>query len=121
LGPWSRWHQEAPSNPNIVYFAIERDGRVIGEMFLHDIEPLARQAMVGYRIFDEVDRGQGTGSEALAILVEWVRAAGTLDRLVAITRGDNQRSRHLLERSGFVLRGPAREDTRRVVYELVVT
>lgn len=120
-GPWARWRQRAASTDGtIVYFAVEARGRPVGEVFIHDIDASSRSGLVGYRIFDVVDRRSGIATEALGLLVAWIEAQGSLDRLIGIARTDNTASCRLLQRAGFLRLGPAREDARRTVHELIL-
>ena len=120
FGLWERWRNHAPSTDTMVYFAVERDGAVVGEIFLHDINADERVGMVGYRIFDPRLRGRGIGTLALQSLVAWVRQFGSFDRIFGIARADNAASCRVLEKAGFTPVGRAREDPSRVVHELVV-
>src|SRR2546425_2795193 len=116
-GEWSRWFVAAHRDSGIIYFSVERNGELVGEFFLHDINWAGREAMVGYRVFDRQQRCMGIGTQALAALVSWAARGGDLDRLIVIARGDNPASRRLAERAGFTYLGAAREDSDRVVYE----
>lgn len=121
VGPWSRWFDQAELDDSIVHFAIESEGELAGEIFLHDIDAESRTAMVGYRIFDAAQRGQGLGVRALSSLVEWAHEFSDLARLVIIARSDNVASCKLAERCGFRYLGSAREDVDRSVYELALS
>jgi len=119
-GPWSRWFSSARTGP-VVYFSVEDAGRIVGEVFLHDVDPSRREALVGYRIFQPEDRRRGIGTAALGLLIDWARSSGELDSVVAIARSDNEESRRLAERAGFSHVGAAREDAGRVAYRKLLT
>src|SRR5206468_832313 len=75
-GPWSRWFEAAMTESTIIYFSVEHDGEVVGEIFLHDIDRVRREALVGYRIFRADQRHRGIGSTALGLLVGWAIETG---------------------------------------------
>src|SRR5687768_11841419 len=120
-GAWSRWFDAAEDDGNMVYFSIERNGSLVGEIFLHDIDAASATAMIGYRVFADDQRGRGTGSAALASLVDWVRDATSLKELFILTRRDNAASRGLADAAGFEFMGAAREDNGRVVYRMTLS
>lgn len=115
-GPWSRWVERAVTDESIVYFAVEEDGALVGEIFLHDIDRDLRDAYVGCRIYEEVQRGRGLGRAALAAVARWTSEHVAVDRLYAIARADNHASCRVAQRCGFELVGTAREDENRNVY-----
>lgn len=114
---WGRWLEAAISEDAIIYFSIETDDRLVGEIFVHDIVPDRSEGMVGYHIFNPAERGQGIGRAALDLLLSWVTRETGIHHLFVITREDNDASRRLVEGAGFSYVGPAREDANRVVYE----
>ena len=113
------WFARAAGDETICYFAIERDARLIGQVMLHDIDWSASEALVGYHIFLPEDRGQGSGSAALAAACRYALGQFGLRRLVAITTYDNAASRRIAAKAGFREIGPAREGPHLVAYELV--
>jgi RimJ/RimL family protein N-acetyltransferase len=115
-GPWSRWFAAAMTDSTIMYFSVEHEGEVVGEIFLHDIDRARREALVGYRIFRADQRHRGIGSTALRLLVGWATETGGFDTLFALARSDNVASRRIAERAAFLYMGPAREGHDRVVY-----
>jgi RimJ/RimL family protein N-acetyltransferase len=114
---WRTWREQAATQDDIYYFAIHLNDVVVGELFLHDIDLNAEEALLGYRIFSLNNRGRGIGRQALHLLLEFVRNEATLKRLVIITAEENLPSRRMAEHCGFELVGPAWEDPQMVVYE----
>lgn len=53
-------------------FLIERvaDGQLIGTVGLHEIDPHNHNARLGLLIFNPTDRGQGFGTEAIALILQ---------------------------------------------------
>jgi RimJ/RimL family protein N-acetyltransferase len=113
---WSRWLESALTNDSVVYFSVEARGRLVGEIFIHDVVQERFEGMLGYHVFDP-ERGQGIGTAALAALLDWIARETPIRHLFVITHKDNLASRRLVERAGFAYVGPAREDRNRVVYE----
>lgn len=65
-------------------------------------------AEVGF-LFAPEAQGKGYGRESLAALCEYAFNDGGIRRLVATVTAGNLASRHLLEKTGFVLEGELRE------------
>jgi len=120
-GPWSRWVNDAVADDSIVYFSLEENGTLVGEIFLHDIDLGTRDAYVGYRIYEAMHRGRGLGRDALAALARWTAEHLAVDRLYAIARADNHASCRVAQHCGFEFIGTAREDHDRHVYRLAFT
>jgi len=93
-----------------ILMGIESGGRLIGEIQTRQppqgLPPGVFE--LGIEIFDESDRGRGSGSDALALMVRDLFAEQGAHRVQATTDVDNQRMRHVLERLGFVFEGVLR-------------
>ena len=100
-----------------MYFSIETRGRVVEEIFIHDIVQERFEGMLGYHVFDTDERGHEIGTAALSALLDWIERETPIRRVFVISREDNVPSRRLVERAGFAYVCPAREDPHRVVYE----
>ena len=109
------WFERARAEDTILYFAIQRDKRLIGQVLLHD--RTATDALVGYHLFFAADRRRGYGTEALSALCEFAFARLALLRLVAITDVGNEASRRIAIKCGFREIGAAREGPHLVCYE----
>jgi RimJ/RimL family protein N-acetyltransferase len=81
----------------------------VGQIFLHDVDPQAATALVGYHLFDVQTRGKGVGTRALGLLQDYAVEESDLKRLVIITTRDNVASRRVAEKCGFEYVGPQRE------------
>jgi RimJ/RimL family protein N-acetyltransferase len=114
---WGRWLDLAVIDDSILYFSISQDGRLVGEIFVHDIVPHRLEGMLGYHVFDPARRGEGIGRAALTALLDWIVDQTAIRHIFVITRDDNVRSRRLVEGVGFIAIGRAKEDEHRVVYE----
>jgi RimJ/RimL family protein N-acetyltransferase len=91
--------------------AIQADGRVIGELQVRrrPAQTLPPGAVeLGILIHDAGDRGRGTGSEAVALLVEWLFERGEAERVQLSTDVANAAMRRVAEKLGFDLEGVLR-------------
>lgn len=70
----TEWLAAARRQDDIVYFEIHESERPVGQIFLHDIDPDRGEALIGYHLFRCGQRGCGIGTQALSLLVEYVRA-----------------------------------------------
>jgi RimJ/RimL family protein N-acetyltransferase len=115
------WLGRAGTDAAILYFAVEHEGCVVGQIFLHDADWRSGGSMVGYHLFRASDRGRGYGGEALRLLVEHCRSTLRLRTLVSITSVENIASRRIAEKAGFVEAGAAREGAHLIVYKLTLS
>jgi len=111
------WFARAQRDDRCMYFAIQHELELIGQIILHDIDAPQREAMVGYHIFQLAQRGHGYGTAALTALCSYAFGTLGLMRLVAITSLDNVASRRLAAKCAFRELGAAREEPHLVVYE----
>jgi RimJ/RimL family protein N-acetyltransferase len=114
------WLGRARADAAILYFAVEHEGRIVGQIFLHDADWRNGESMVGYHLWRASDRGRGYGGEALRLLVRYCGTVAHLRRLVMITSVDNTASRRIAEKAGFVDIGAAREGSDLVAYALTL-
>ena len=105
-----RWLSRAERQDDVLYFSVYEGQTLVGQIFLHDIDPARGEALVGYHLFERRFRGRGIGTKMLALLQRYVREETTLSRLVAITGDDNAASQRISLKCGFVHIGRPRED-----------
>ncbi|MBI4261474.1 MAG: FAD-dependent oxidoreductase [Actinobacteria bacterium] len=91
--------------------AIEVEGLLAGEIQAFDppdreLPPDAFE--VGIALYDPADRGWGLGTEAMALLVDWLFEARGATRVSSPTHETNAAMRAVLERLGFSPAGTAR-------------
>jgi len=84
------------------------DGRPIGAIGLHDVDPVNGSAMLGIFIGDPADTGQGYGSDALRAIVSFGFAELRLERIWLDVYAYNDRARRVYDRVGFVHEGTLR-------------
>ena len=78
-----------------------KDFRAIGLIDLYDFDPRNRRAGVGIVIRQSADRGQGTGSEALQLLIDYAFGKLELHQVYANIDVANQASIALFTKFGF--------------------
>jgi RimJ/RimL family protein N-acetyltransferase len=89
-------------------FAVEdEDGRPLGLAVAPRIERDARTAELGYVVLAE-ERGRGIATEALSLLTEWAFAELDAVRLELMISVENEASKRVAERCGYVLEGVLR-------------
>ncbi|MGZ5291366.1 MAG: GNAT family N-acetyltransferase [Actinomycetota bacterium] len=90
-----------------VLFAIEADGRVVGDVqgrcSDHAFPPGVWE--LGIELWDETDRGRGLGREAVSLLSGYLFGEEAAIRVQATTDIDNGAMRGALERLGFGFEG----------------
>ncbi len=111
------WFEQAQSLEDLLYFSVALGTKLVGQIFLHDMDPDQHEAMVGYHIFDAEERGGGYGAAALDALCHHALHELGLHRLVIITSLDNSASKRIAEKCDFRSIGPAREGPDLIVYE----
>jgi RimJ/RimL family protein N-acetyltransferase len=91
-----------------VEFVIAVDGVAVGRCILFDEDPLARHAEVGIGLVAEA-RGQGYGTAALRLLVEFGFTRRNLHRLHLRVTASNTGAIACYRKAGFVEEGRSRE------------
>lgn len=76
------------------------DGAVVGDCGWRGGADAGGDVLLGYGLARSA-RGQGLGTEAVAVLCAWAQAQPGVRRLVAEVHVDNEPSRRLLRRLGF--------------------
>lgn len=90
-------------------FAIEADGRFIGDCGLFDIDQRSGTAEVGIGIGDHDYWGRGYGREALTLLVDYGFRIQNFRKLWLTVQGSNERAIRCYRAVGFVEEGRLRE------------
>lgn len=83
------------------------DGSAIGSIDISDFDARDRRGFVGICLL-ESKRGQGFGSEALALLCDYARLTLGMHQLAAVIAIDNEASKALFDAAGFVTAGRLR-------------
>ena len=88
-----------------LYFAILLGRDVIGDIYLKHIDMEKREADFGYALVDDYYKNHGFGTRALRLLLDYSFRELDLVKIKADTVKRNYRSRHILEKLGFVFKG----------------
>jgi RimJ/RimL family protein N-acetyltransferase len=104
------WYNTA-NDVSKVFFAIRKLGPspIIGFVQIRNIDPVHRSALVGLRIGDEANRGQGYGSDALRLTVNYCWNHLNLSRIEMAVFESNQRAIKLYSTFGFAVEGVQRQ------------
>ena len=90
-------------------FAIEADGRFIGDCGLHGFDQRSGVAELGIGIGDRAYWGRGYGREAVALLVDWGFRMHNLRKIWLTVYASNERAIRSYQAAGFVEEGRQRE------------
>lgn len=86
---------------------VDEAGEFLGVALAFGIDPEAATAELGY-IVAPAARGRGVGTAALRLLTEWAFSERGLLRLELLISADNEASKLVAARSGYVLEGVLR-------------
>ncbi len=87
---------------NRVAFAVEADGKCIGDCSLQRIDPVARTAELGIYIGDREYLNRGYGRDAIRVLLRYAFLMQNLNRVWLETGSDNERAIRCYRACGFV-------------------
>jgi len=85
-----------------VFFAIMLTGSVIGEIQLKRINFSAGEATLSIILSDDAVKNRGYGTEAVKLIIAYGADTLNLRTIYADAVSGNNRSRHVLEKMGFV-------------------
>ena len=85
-----------------VSFAIEADGKYIGDCSLQRIDPISRTAELGISIGDRDYLGRGYGRDAIRVVLGYAFRMQNLNRVWLETGSDNERAIRCYRACGFV-------------------
>jgi ribosomal-protein-alanine N-acetyltransferase len=94
----------------VLYMAVETDGRLVGEVDVRRGSTGLPSGVfeLGVELYEERSRGEGFGSEAIELVVEYLFEQEAAERLEARTAVDNEAMCRVLEKLGFVREGVLR-------------
>ena len=90
---------------DLVVFAIEHRGELVGRIELAEVAHEHRRASLGLFVGDKRKRGSGIGSSAVIIMLDYAFKGMNLERVCAYTYSFNERARRLMLSVGFVEEG----------------
>ena len=89
-------------------FAIEADGRFIGQCGLFNLNQTAHTCELGITIGDKAYWGQGYGREAITLLLHYAFTHHNFHKVWLQVHASNARARHAYRACGFVEEGQLR-------------
>ncbi len=104
------WFETVGRDASKVLFAVRRIGQagIVGCVTIAQIHNVHRSAELGVRIGEEKDRGQGLGSEALGLALDFCWRYLNLQRVWLHTFEHNERAIRTYLRAGFEREGVLR-------------
>lgn len=91
------------------WFAIEVEGKMIGQVALHGFQDVHRTCELGIGIGDKAYWGQGYGREVVLLLLDWAFRYRNLNRVWLTTISSNVRAYRCYLACGFVEEGRQRQ------------
>jgi RimJ/RimL family protein N-acetyltransferase len=89
-------------------FAIEADGKFIGQCGLFQFDSAAQTCSLGITIGDKEYWGKGYGRDAVTVLLDYAFRLRNLHRVYLTVNGNNERARRAYLACGFVEEGRLR-------------
>jgi RimJ/RimL family protein N-acetyltransferase len=103
------WYVSKRQDPDTILWSIEAaDGALLGNVELR-LSPLNRRADVGIGIFDRQRWGEGYGTEAMRLVLDYAFGELELNRVELTADEENTRAIRSYEKCGFVREGLLRE------------
>ena len=101
------WYRALVASPSAAVFAVDRvsDGKLIGVVWLYAIHQRHRRAEVRIVIGDKSAWGEGSGTDALRVLIHIAFGPLQLEKLWADVLVTNPRGAGAFERAGFKREG----------------
>jgi RimJ/RimL family protein N-acetyltransferase len=93
----------------LVCFAIEVDGVLVGTCSVHQFDFTAHRCAIGISIDKSDYWGRGYGREAISLLLDYAFRHRNFHRVWLTVRSDNIRAIHTYEKCGFVTEGVLRD------------
>lgn len=109
--PWvshAAWFDALGKSPDRVVLAIRLDETIIGVVQLIDIHRIHRSAELTTRIGSDADRGNGYGTEAIKLAIDFAWRDLNLQRVWLRVFADNARAIKAYEKAGFQREGTMR-------------
>ncbi len=91
------------------HFAIEADGKFIGQCALFNFNDTAHTCELGITIGDKAYWGRGYGRQAVGLLLEYAFRQRNLHKVYLAVNGDNERAIRSYQACGFVEEGRLRQ------------
>lgn len=85
-----------------IHFAIMLDDKIIGDIYLKDLDPKLESCDIGVHIVNDQYKGKGYGTQAEKILLSYIFNKHKMKTVYAETLIKNERSAHVLKKVGFI-------------------
>ena len=106
-GAAKRWVDSLAAHPNA--WAVEHEGRLLGEIRLDDLDEHDRRARLAVGLFDPTKLGKGLGREAIRLVLKHAFGELALHRISLRVVAYNVRAIRCYSACGFVEEGRERE------------
>jgi len=106
---WFDEIQKLQGSQNVRLGIFRKDGTVIGDVALQDIDRFHRRCSVGIGIAKLENRGKGYGREAVLLMLDYGFRYLGMERITANTLECNTAMQRVLERCGFLQEGRERK------------
>ena len=110
LAEEERWFRDSERRTDEQIFAIEVDGRHVGNLGLHRIDRVHRKAEIGIVIGELPSWSKGYGTEAMQVALRYAFDVLGLNKISLDVLEYNTRAIRTYERTGFQREGLHRED-----------
>jgi RimJ/RimL family protein N-acetyltransferase len=104
------WFRAVLARNDAVFFAIEEDGRHVGNVWLWAIDARHQKAELRVLLGAAGATGRGVGSEAIDLACRYAFARLNLHKIYAYVLGINPRARRAFEKAGFAVEGELKAD-----------
>ena len=108
LAAREKWFEKRLDDDDHCKFAIEADGKLVGDCQLQMRDRRSQVSSLGIAIYDPDYVGKGYGREALALLVDWAFRVQNYQRLWLGVFSNNERAIRCYRAVGFVEEGRQR-------------
>ena len=108
LAAFEKAFEKQIDDHEFTWFAIEIEGKMVGECGLHDRDRRSRVAALGIGIYDPDYVGRGYGREAAGLLLDWAFDIQNYERIWLDTSSANERAIRCYQALGFVEEGRMR-------------
>lgn len=106
---WFDEIQKLQGNQNVRLGIFLKDGTVIGDVALQEIDQKNRSCSVGLGIAKIENRANGYGTEAVQLMIDYGFCYLGMERITANTLEINQGAQKVIERCGLTLEGRERK------------
>jgi RimJ/RimL family protein N-acetyltransferase len=108
LAKWEKGFDKHLEGHDLSWFAIEADGKLIGDVNLHHTDRRSGVSAFGIVIYDPEYLGKGYGREALGLFLDWAFRIQNLTRIWLTTWATNERAIRCYRALGFAEEGRQR-------------